>query len=317
MLARRWRVAGQRVVQVVPVIVLATLVVFLLLQLVPGDPAVTLAGENPTAAHIAEIRHLYGLDRPILVQYASWLGHAATGDLSRSLTTNENVLHSILQHFPPTLLIVGLALLMSVAVGVPLGILAAMRQGGWIDAAVTAFSSLGVALPSFWLAMILVGFFALQWHLLPATGATPLSQDPVAALRHAALPALALSAGGIATVTRQLRSALLEVLSSQFVRTLYAKGLSPAAILWKHVLKNVAVTLLTVIGLLFNGLLGATVVVEAVFAIPGMGSLIVSAALAKDFPVVQGVVFAMVLVVIATNLLIDVLYSLLDPRLAR
>lgn len=315
--ARRWRVAGQRLIQVLPVIVLATLVVFLLLQLVPGDPAVTLAGENPTPAHIAEIRHLYGLDRPILLQYASWLGHAVTGDLSRSLTSNEDVRRSILQHFPPTLLIVGLAMLVSVGIGVPLGILAATRQGGWIDAAVTAFSSLGVALPSFWLAMILVGFFALKFHLLPATGATPLSQDPVQALRHATLPALALSAGGIATVTRQLRSALLEVLASQFVRTLYAKGLSPALILWKHVLKNVAVTLLTVIGLLFNGLLGATVVVEAVFAIPGMGSLIVSAALAKDFPVVQGVVFAMVLVVIATNLLIDVLYSLVDPRLAR
>jgi peptide/nickel transport system permease protein len=306
-----WRAA-----QVVPVLILATLVVFLLLQLVPGDPAIMLAGENATDAHIAEIRHVYGLDQPLLVQYLHWLANAARGDLSRSLISSESVRTSILQHFPATLLIVGLAMLLSVAIGVPLGILAATHQGRPIDTAVTSLASLGVALPNFWLAMILVGLFALQLKLLPATGAAALTEDPLAALRHAILPAVALSAGGIAEVVRQLRSALLEVLSSQFVRTLYAKGLSPRLILWKHVLRNVGVTLLTVLGILFNRLLGATVVVEAVFAIPGMGSLIVTAAIAKDFPVVQGVVFAMVLVVILTNLLIDVLYSLLDPRVS-
>jgi peptide/nickel transport system permease protein len=313
---KRVRLALRRAAQVIPVLILATLVVFLLLQLVPGDPAITLAGENATDAHIEEIRHLYGLDRPLLVQYLHWLANAAQGDLSHSLISSESVRTSILQHFPATLLIVGLAMALSIAIGVPLGILAATRQGRPIDAAVTSLASLGVALPNFWLAMILVGLFALQLNLLPATGAVALTEDPVSALRHAILPAVALSAGGIAEVVRQLRSALLEVLSSQFVRTLYAKGLSPRLILWKHVLRNVGVTLLTVLGILFNRLLGATVVVEAVFAIPGMGSLIVHAAIAKDFPVVQGVVFAMVLVVILTNLLIDVLYSLLDPRVS-
>ena len=313
---RRWRLVLWRAAQVIPVVILATLVVFLLLHLVPGDPAVMLAGENATDKHIAEIRHLYGFDQPILVQYLHWLANAARGDLSHSLISSESVRTSILQHFPPTLLIVDLAMALSIAVGVPLGIVAAMRQGSSLDAAVTSLASLGVALPNFWLAMILVGVFALQFHLLPATGAAALTRDPLSALRHAILPAVALSAGGIAEVVRQLRSALLEVLSSQFVRTLYAKGLSPRLILWKHVLRNVGVTLLTVLGILFNRLLGATVVVEAVFAIPGMGSLIVQAAIAKDFPVVQGVVLAMVLLVIVTNLLIDVLYSLLDPRIS-
>ena len=313
---KRVRLALRRGAQVIPVLILATLVVFLLLQLVPGDPAITLAGENATDAHIEEIRHLYGLDRPLLVQYLHWLASAAQGDLSRSLISSESVRTSILQHFPATLLIVGLAMALSIAIGMPLGILAATHQGRPIDAMVTSLASLGVALPNFWLAMILVGVFALQLNLLPATGAAALTADPASALRHAILPAVALSAGGVAEVVRQLRSALLEVLSSQFVRTLYAKGLAPSLILWKHVLRNVGVTLLTVLGILFNRLLGATVVVEAVFAIPGMGSLIVHAAIAKDFPVVQGVVFAMVLVVILTNLLIDILYSLLDPRVS-
>jgi peptide/nickel transport system permease protein len=312
----RFRLVLRRAAQVVPILILATLVVFLLLHLVPGDPAVTLAGDNATDEHIAEIRHLYGFDQPLLMQYLHWLAKAAQGDLSRSLISSESVRTSILQHFPATLLIVGLAMLLSIVIGVPLGILAATHRGRPIDAAVTSLASLGVALPNFWLAMILVGLFALKLNLLPATGATALTEDPVSALRHAILPAVALSAGGIAEVVRQLRSALLEVLSSQFVRTLYAKGLPPRLILWKHVLRNVGVTLLTVLGLLFNRLLGATVVVEAVFAIPGMGSLIVQAAIAKDFPVVQGVVFAMVLMVILTNLLIDVLYSLLDPRVS-
>lgn len=306
----------RRVVQIIPVIVLATFVVFGLLQLVPGDIAVTIAGENATDARIAQIKASYGLDRPFLVQYGSWLWNALHLDLSRSYLSNEPVLDQILHRFPTTLLIVGLALLISLVVGIPLGILAATRSGSRVDTFVTSLASLGVALPNFWLAMLLVATFALSWNWFPATGAVPLGRDPSKALLHAALPAFALAAGGIAEVARQLRSALIEILSSQYVRTLHAKGLSGSAILWRHGLKNVSVTLLTVIGLLVNRLLGATVVVEAVFAIPGMGSLIVHAAIHKDFPVVQGVVLAMVVIVIGLNLLIDVLYTLLDPRVA-
>jgi peptide/nickel transport system permease protein len=173
-----------------------------------------------------------------------------------------------------------------------------------------------VALPNFWLAMILVATFSLSWGWFPATGAVRFSTDPQGAIWHAVLPSIALAAGGIAEVVRQLRSALIEILSSQYVRTLYAKGLSPSAILWKHGLKNVAVTLLTVIGLLASRLLGGAVVIEAVFAIPGMGSMVVRAAIVKDFPVVQGVVFTMVILVIAINLVIDLLYTIVDPRVA-
>jgi len=203
----------------------------------------------------------------------------------------------------------------ALGLGVPLGMLAASRPDGLRDRLVTSIASLGIAVPNFWLAMLLVAWLALHFGWFPATGAVPLKDDPWKALHHAILPALALAAGGVAEVSRQLRSSLVEILSSPPVRTLRAKGLSANVILWKHGLKNAGVNLLTVSTLLFNRMLAATVVVEAVFAIPGMGNLIVNAALTRDLPVVQGVVFVMVLVVISINLAADLLYTVLDPRI--
>lgn len=314
--AAKFSIIGRRLLQAVPVIVLSTFIVFGLLKLVPGDVAVTLAGDNASEQRITEIREIYGLDRPFFVQYGTWLWKAAHGDLSNSLVSSEAVLTSIKRCLPHTLLIVALALLLALIVGIPLGIAAASRPGSWIDSFVMAIASLGVAVPNFWLGMLLVAFFALEMNWLPATGAVAFSQDPWGALRHAILPAVALASGGMAEVARQLRSSLVEILSSQQVRTLHAKGLPPSSILWRHGLKNVSVNLLTVVSLLANRMLAATVVVEAVFAIPGMGSLIVNAAMNRDFPVVQGVVFAMVLIVVTLNLLTDILYSVLDPRIS-
>ena len=313
----RLRPIGIRLVQIVPVLILATMLVFGLMRLIPGDPAVTLAGDNATPQRVAEIRQQYGLDKPFLEQYAVWLANAAQGDLSRSMLTGVPVWREVVQKFPYTLEIVAGALLISMLVGIPLGIAAATSAGSWADGLVSALGSLGVAVPSFWLAMILVSVFALDLRWLPATGAVPLGVDAWESVRHAVLPAVALGASGSAEVARQLRAALVEVLGSQFVRTLHAKGLSPFAIVWRHGLKNVSVVLLTVLGLLLNRMLGATVVIEAVFAIPGIGNTVVQAALAKDVPVVQGVVLAMVVIVIAVNLTIDSLYALLDPRVSR
>lgn len=306
----------RRAAQALPVIVLATFIVFSLLKLVPGDIAVTLAGDNATEERIAEIRTLYGLDRPFFVQYASWIGKAMQGDLSKSLLSGEAVIDSIKRCFPNTLLIVVMAMVIALGIGIPLGVFAASRQGTAFDSVVMGIASLGVAVPNFWLGMLLVSFFALQLGWFPATGSVPLTTDPGKAFLHAFLPAIALAAGSVAEVTRQLRSSLVEILSSQHVRTLRAKGLPPGRILWQHGLKNVSVNLLTVASLLFNRLLAATVVTEAVFAIPGMGGLVVNAAMNRDFPVVQGVVFAMVLVVVVINLITDILYKILDPRVA-
>ncbi|MCB1540718.1 MAG: ABC transporter permease [Rhodoblastus sp.] len=308
---------GRRLLQAAPVIVLATFIVFGLLKLLPGDVAVTLAGDNATDERIAEIRRIYGLDRPFLVQYGVWLWKAAHGDLSQSILSGEQVVTSIARCFPHTLLIVAMALGLALIVGVPLGAAAAVRPNGLVDRAAMMLASIGIAVPNFWLAMILVSLFALRWNIFPATGATAFSVSPTDAINHAILPALALAAGGMAEVARQVRGSLLDVMSSQFVRTLRAKGLKTSTILWRHGLKNIAVNLLTVTGLLFNRLLAATVVVEAVFAIPGMGGLIVHAAIQRDFTVVQGVVFAMVIVVILVNLVTDMLCAAVDPRIGR
>ena len=259
---RKLRLVGRRILHTVPVVVLATFVVFGLMHLVPGDPAVSLAGEYATPQRVEEIRQMYGFDQPFLAQYWTWLSNAVQGNLSRSLQSTSEVTTLIAQRLPNTLLVVVLAIFMSMLIGVPMGILAATRSGTRLDGAITSVSSLGVALPNFWLAMILVAVFALNLQWFPATGSQPLSKGVGAAISHAVLPAVAIAAGGIAEVTRQLRSALLEVLSSQYVRTLHAKGLSPLSILWKHGLKNVSVNLLTVLGLLVNRMLGATVVIE-------------------------------------------------------
>lgn len=304
----------RRLAQALPVLVFATFVVFSLLKLVPGDIAVTLAGENATDERIAEIRTLYGLDRAFLLQYGDWLWKAAHGDLSKSLLSGEPVMTSIARCLPNTLLIVSIALSVALVVGVPLGMLAASRPRSWIDSGVMGFASLGVAVPNFWLAMLLVSLFALQLNWFPATGSSPFLADPVLSLSHALLPGLALAAGGVAEIARQLRGSLMEILSSQSVRTLHAVGMHPARILWQHGLKNVALNMITVVALLANRLLAATVVVEAVFAVPGMGNLIVNGAILRDFPIVQGVVFTMVLIVISLNLLADMLYRVADPR---
>ncbi|WP_328188602.1 ABC transporter permease [Marinobacter sp. OP 3.4] len=304
-----------RLVQAIPIMILATFLVFSLLQLVPGDIAITIAGENASEERIEQIREQYGLNQPFLVQYGNWLLNAVQGDFGESLLSGEPVLDTIARVFPNTLFIVVYGVLLSVIVGVPLGILASSRPNSRLDGTIMGVSSLGVAVPNFWLGMVLVSVFALGWNWFPATGFTAPSESLSSAIWFATLPAIALCTNGVAEVTRQLRSSLVEIHGSQYVRTLHAKGLSPAVILWKHGLKNVSVNLLTVISLLFNKALAATVVVETVFAIPGMGNTIVKAVLESDFPVVQGAVLAMVVTVILVNLLTDLLYTVLDPRI--
>lgn len=309
------RFVGQRLLQFIPVILLATFVVFGLIQLMPGDLAVTLAGENASAARIEEIRQLYHLNQPFLTRYADWLAGVASGNLSQSLLASKPVADLILERFPATLLIVAGAVLLSLLVGIPLGVSAAVRAHSAFDRAVMAFSSVGVAMPNFWLAMILVYWVSLTFDLLPATGMPTIADGPLDAMRHAILPAIALGASGVAEVARQVRGSLVDVLASDYVRTLRAKGLPRWRILWQHGLKNIGVTLITIIGLLVNRLLGATVVVESVFAIPGIGSLLVYSAINKDFAVIQGIALVLVLIVIAINLLVDVFYFALDPRI--
>lgn len=306
----------RRLSQLVPVMIVATFVVFSLVYLMPGDPALVLAGDYATAERVQEVRELYGFDKPMLVQYLNWLWDAVRLDLGTSMFSNENVAWLVLSRMPHTLLLVVYALILGAIFGIPLGILAATREGTRLDKFVTGFASLGVAIPSFWLGILLVSLFALDLRMFPATGAVPFFDNPAEAIYYATLPALALATSVVAVLARQVRSALLEVLGSQYIRTLRAKGLRPTAVLWKHGLRNVAATMLTIAGLQVNRLFSSAVIVESVFAIPGVGSLMSYSALNKDFPIVQGVALILVVTVILVNLAVDVLNALLDPRVA-
>ncbi len=294
---------------------LASAVVFFLMQMVPGDPATAIAGLDASEERLAEIRSELGLDRPVVVQYGVWLGDAVTGDLGTSLWTRQPVSEVIVERLPATLQVVALSVLIAVLIGVPAGLLAAMWPNGARDRAVTGVSTLGVAIPNFWLGMMLIYLFGLTLGWFPVSGFRGISSGVGEFLHHAILPAFAMATVGAAEITRQLRAALLDVMASDYVRTARARGLSRRQILVKHALRNTGVTLLTIVGLLANRLVGATVVVEAVFAIPGAGSMVVEAVRQRDYPLIQGMVLVLAVIVLVNNTLVDLLYRRIDPRI--
>jgi peptide/nickel transport system permease protein len=298
----------------VPVVFVVTFVVFGLILLIPGDPAITIAGPDATPEQIEVIRERLGLNRPFLIQYVDWLGSALRGDLGTSLFTSRAVTTSIMESLPVTLTLTLTAILISLLISVPLAIVSATRRGGWIDRLATVTSSIGIALPSFWLGLMLVLLFSLTLGWLPATGYVPLAQDPAAWLRHILLPALTLGVAAAAESTRQLRGSIIEVLQQDYVRTARAKGLRTRMVIGKHVLKNASVPLVTVIGLQVTLLLGGAIVVEQVFGVPGLGQVAISAVTTRDIPVIQGVVLVAVLVAMLSNLLVDLAYGYLNPK---
>jgi peptide/nickel transport system permease protein len=296
-------------------VVLATFISFVLIKLVPGDAATAIAGENATATQLTEIRHKLGLDNGLFQQYWHWASRALHGDFGTSLYTGQHVWTMVIHRLPITSELVVYATVLSLAVGVPLGVIAAMRRGKLTDRVLTGLSSLGVAIPNFWLGMVLVTLFALTFKWFPATGFTGISAGPVAFLKATTLPALTLAAAGIAEVARQLRSALIEIFASDYMRTSRARGLPRRTVIWAHAFPNAGVTMLTIVGLLVSRMLSATVVVEAVFAIPGIGSLVVDAVKQRDYPVLQAVVFVLAVMVLVVNGIVDLLYRRIDPRI--
>jgi peptide/nickel transport system permease protein len=303
-----------RVLSTVPVVFVVTFVVFGLILLIPGDPAITIAGPDATPEQIETIREGLGLNRPFLIQYVDWLGSALQGDLGTSLFTSRAVTTSIMESLPVTLTLTVTAIVISLLISVPLAIVSATRRGGWIDRVATVTSSIGIALPSFWLGLMLVLLFSITLGWLPATGYVPLAQDPAAWLRHILLPALTLGVAAAAESTRQLRGSIIEVLQQDYVRTARAKGMRTRKVIGKHVLKNASVPLVTVIGLQVTLLLGGAIVVEQVFGVPGLGQVAISAVTTRDLPVIQGVVLVAVLVAMLSNLLVDLTYGYLNPK---
>ena len=303
-----------RVLSTVPVVFVVTFLVFGLILLIPGDPAITIAGPDATPEQIDAIRERLGLNRPFVVQYLDWLGSALQADLGTSLFTSRAVTTSIIESLPVTLTLTLTAILLSLLISVPLAVASATRRGGWVDRVATVASSVGIALPSFWLGLILVLLFSLTLGWLPATGYVPLGQDPAGWLRHIFLPALTLGVATAAESTRQLRGSIIEVLQQDYVRTARAKGLRARMIIGKHVLKNASVPLVTVIGLQVTLLLGGAIVVEQVFGVPGLGQVAINAVTTRDIPVIQGVVLVAVLVAMLSNLLVDLTYGYLNPK---
>ncbi|MCR1784125.1 ABC transporter permease [Nocardioides carbamazepini] len=307
---------ASRLVWTVPTLLLATLVAFLLQQLIPGDQAVALAGEYATDEKLAAIRADLGLEQPVLTRYLDWIGGVVTGDLGTSYRTGQPVAEIVLDRLPVTLLLTLLALLIAIAIGVPSGVAAAQRPGTWVDRLFTTAATAGIAIPNFWLGMMLIAVFAVQLGWFPGPGGVDFADDPGNALRALVLPSVALGMVGSAEICRQVRSAMIENLGSDYVRTLRATGLSHWSIVWRHALKNSSLPLATILGIQVSHLVGGAVVVEAVFGLSGIGSLVVEATNQRDYIVIQAVVLLAAVIVLVTNLVVDISYRLLDPRIS-
>ncbi len=291
-----------------------SVVAFSFVHVLPGDPAILFLGEEATPETLAQFRARLGFDRPLPTQYLEWLARALRGDLGRSLRTNQPVTEAILQRLPVTIELLGAALAVSLAIAIPMGIVSAVKRNSGVDLASTVFALVGFSLPNFWLGLILIYVFALLLRWLPPSGFVPL---PAVAdnVRSLILPALTLGTALAALVTRQLRSGMLEVLRQDYVRTAQAKGLSQGVVVGKHALKNALIAVVTVVGLQIGGLLGNTIITESLFALPGVGRLMIDAVFSRDFFIVQGVVLFLAVGYVVSNLIVDVLYSYLDPRI--
>ena len=307
--------AIRRILATIPVMLVVALFVFSLLYIAPGDPAAIIAGDQATPADIERIRQSLGLDRPFLVRFGDWLWHILHGDLGTSIFTNLPVTHMIAQRIEPTLSLMVLTIVFSIVIAVPLGVLAAWKHGTWIDRAVMVVSVLGFSVPVFVFGYLLAYVFALQLDWLPVQGFTSISDGFWPFLQSLILPTVALGLIYVALLARITRATMLDVLSQDYVRTAKAKGVGQRAILFVHALKNAAVPIITVIG---NGvalLIGGAVVTESVFAIPGLGRLTVDAILRRDYPIIQGVVLLFSVTYVLVNLVVDLLYTVFDPRI--
>jgi peptide/nickel transport system permease protein len=305
----------RRILATIPVMAVVALFVFSLLYIAPGDPAAVIAGDQATPADVERIRESLGLDRPFLVQFWDWLGRLSRADLGRSIFTNLPVTTMIAQRIEPTLSLVLITFLLAITVAVPIGVVAAWKAGTIIDRAIMAFAVFGFSVPVFVVGYLLAYFFALELEWLPVQGYTPISRGLWPWLENLILPSIALGAVYIALIARITRAAMLEVLQQDYIRTARSKGLGQRPILFVHALKNAAVPIVTVIGIGIAFLIGGAVVTETVFAIPGLGRLTVDAILRRDYPVIQGVVLLFSFVYVLVNLVIDLIYTLLDPRI--
>jgi peptide/nickel transport system permease protein len=306
---------GRRLLVALPTLVLASMFAFGLQKLLPGDPALAMAGEERDPQVLEHLRQKYRLDDPIPVQYLGWMGAVLRGDLGISLRTEQPVRSLIAEKLPVTIELAFFSMLVAVLIGVPAGIASAVRKGSLVDYGANVVALSGISIPNFWLGVLLILFFSVQLGWFPASGFVPFSESPLQNLRTLALPSFVLGTGLAATLMRHTRAAMLGVLRSDYVRTARAKGLAARVVVLKHALRNALVPIVTLSALLFGELLGGAVLTEQVFTIPGFGKLIVDAVFNRDYAVVQGVVLCVAAGFVLLNLLADVLYVVVNPRL--
>jgi peptide/nickel transport system permease protein len=304
----------RRLVESAITFVLVTIVVFVGIRALPGDPARALAGEESDPQTLAEIRHSFGLDQPIPVQYLRYVGNAVRGNLGRSARTGLPVADTIGHALPVTVQLAVFAIVIAGLIGVATGVLAALRRRGPISWLANGVALFGLSVPSFWFGLMAVLVVAVHYPVLPASGFVSVFDDPVQSLRHLLLPALVLGSGLAAVIMRQTRSAMMEALGADYIRTARAKGLSGARVVLGHALRNSLIVVTTIAGLQLGGLISGAVVTEQIFVLPGFGKLIVDAVFTRDYPVIQGVVLVTACAYIGINLLVDLLYSVIDPR---
>ncbi len=305
----------RRLLTMIPVLLLVSVLVFSLIHLIPGDPAVSILGEEATPQAVAALRAKLGLDQPIPVQYAKWLGSVLRGDLGRSIRSNQPVSEAIAERLPVTVELAILSIAISLSIAIPAGIVAAMRRNSVLDAGSTFLALLGVSLPNFFLAILLILVFGVQLQVLPPFGYQPITQGLGGNLQRMILPAITLGTALAAIVTRMMRSSLLEVLDQDYIRTARAKGLREGRMIQAHALKNALMPVVTIVGLQIGGLLGGAIITESIFVLPGIGRLLVDAIFQRDFPLVQGVVLFVSLAFLFSNFAVDIVYAYLDPRI--
>jgi peptide/nickel transport system permease protein len=305
----------RRLALLVPLMLIVSVVVFGLLLIVPGDPVSVILGDQATPEQITTTRDRLGLDDPIPERYGRWLWHAVQADLGTSLFSSYPVSRAIVDRLPVTLSLVGIALLLAVVSGISIGVIAGSRPGSLLDRALTIGTSIGVAMPNFWLGLVLVLVFALKFGWFPATGYAPLTTDFTGWLQHIALPAITLAASSSAELVRQTRAAMIDVLEQDYIRTARSKGLNEYHVLVRHALKNAMIPIVTVAGLAVSRIFALSIIVEQIFGMQGVGSLAVRAVFDRDIPMIQGVVLAATTVVLLTNLLVDLSYSYFNPAL--
>lgn len=309
------RFLARRVAYSVVVLIGVVIVVFALVQLVPGDPVRIALGTRYTPEAYEALRSASGLDRPLIVQFFSYLGNALTGDLGVSFRNGDPVTATLLDRLPATVSLGLVGIVFALLVAVPAGIWAALREGRISDAIVRITSQFGVSIPDFWLGILLIALFASTLGWLPTSGYRPLFEDPAGWLRHIILPGLTVGLVAAAIMTRYIRSAVLEVASMGYVRTARSKGLPPRIVTLRHTVRNALIPVLTITGIQLATILGGVIVVEVVFAWPGLGRLVYNAVAARDYPVIQGAVLLMAALFLLINLIVDVLYAVVDPRI--